>query len=305
MKKLISVITSFCMAVTIAAASAPTVGTAISPAESEPSIFAPFDHEAAEAYRAALTAFFEKNNIPAHIMTEEEEAAYGMYERHVKRINENMAFPGSYEDKSYYDAECTGVLYSGNESYDWIMNALMYFEIQYTCKIGDFLPCYNYFYRYDDPTADTGEEKLTDEETVRALVKEWCDTTDLYVNYHEYTTEDSPGVFAEEWCIGYLWTEWKVPRALEELIAKYNIDRTLIEYAIAEGGGVNVGNYLGGDLNEDGNFNVSDVILLSRYTAEDTTLSISTQGMINADFNADTFADTDDIAAMLKNLAGL
>ncbi len=239
---------------------------------------------------AALTAFLEKNNIPAHIMSEEEAEEYNLAAYHAAQADE-FGFDVS---DSYY-----GVLYSGNEAYDWIDSAMAGFDLQFCIKKNRDIDCHIYPIRYDDPTVDTGEEKLTDEETVHALLKKWCDTTDLYVDYIEVT--------AGEWGIQYSWYEWKVPRALEELIAEYNIDRTLIAQLIhiQEGGGVNVGNYLGGDLNEDGNFNVSDVILLSRYTAEDTTLSISTQGMINADFNADTFADTDDIAAMLKNLAGL
>ena len=34
-------------------------------------------------------------------------------------------------------------------------------------------------------------------------------------------------------------------------------------------------------------------------------VSISTQGMQNANWNADTYVDIDDITVMLKNLAGL
>ncbi len=60
-----------------------------------------------------------------------------------------------------------------------------------------------------------------------------------------------------------------------------------------------------GDVNCDGNVKVDDVILLNRFVAEDMAVSISGQGMANADVNASGTPDGDDAVIILKQLAGL
>lgn len=60
-----------------------------------------------------------------------------------------------------------------------------------------------------------------------------------------------------------------------------------------------------GDLNEDGETTIADAILLSRYVAEDETLSVTEAGIAQADINASGTVDAGDIAALLKQIAGL
>lgn len=62
---------------------------------------------------------------------------------------------------------------------------------------------------------------------------------------------------------------------------------------------------LRGDVDCDGFLTVSDVILLNRYLAEDITVSITQQGMANADMNEDSKVNTDDPTAILRCMAGL
>ncbi len=59
-----------------------------------------------------------------------------------------------------------------------------------------------------------------------------------------------------------------------------------------------------GDVNCDGFVKISDVILLNRFLAEDDTVTISTQGLANADMNASGVLDSDDATRILSMLAG-
>ena len=61
----------------------------------------------------------------------------------------------------------------------------------------------------------------------------------------------------------------------------------------------------GGDINMDGRTNVSDAILLSRVLAEDPTVSVTQEGLDNADMNGSGAPDQEDVVMLLKELAGL
>ncbi len=60
-----------------------------------------------------------------------------------------------------------------------------------------------------------------------------------------------------------------------------------------------------GDVNCDGDVKVNDVILLNRFLSEDEAISISSQGMVNADVNASGSPDGNDAVDILKQLASL
>ena len=60
-----------------------------------------------------------------------------------------------------------------------------------------------------------------------------------------------------------------------------------------------------GDVNCDNSLTVSDGILLARITAEDTTVSVTQQGMMNADMNQSGAPDGEDLVLILQELAGL
>lgn len=60
-----------------------------------------------------------------------------------------------------------------------------------------------------------------------------------------------------------------------------------------------------GDINCDSRLNVSDGILLARVTAEDPTVSVTEQGLENADMNLSGAPDSDDLVLILQELAGL
>lgn len=60
-----------------------------------------------------------------------------------------------------------------------------------------------------------------------------------------------------------------------------------------------------GDVNCDGVVKIDDVVLINRYAAEDTSISISDQGMLNADCAFNDKVDTTDAVAILQYLAGL
>lgn len=59
-----------------------------------------------------------------------------------------------------------------------------------------------------------------------------------------------------------------------------------------------------GDLNHDTYLKVNDVILLSRYVAEDLTLNVNTLHLENADFNGDGEINVEDSTALLRFIAG-
>ncbi len=58
-----------------------------------------------------------------------------------------------------------------------------------------------------------------------------------------------------------------------------------------------------GDLNGDGETNIGDAVLLSRFNAEDSELDASTLNMDEADLNADGVTDALDLAELLRQLA--
>lgn len=55
-----------------------------------------------------------------------------------------------------------------------------------------------------------------------------------------------------------------------------------------------------GDVNCDGNVSISDAVLLARLVAEDTAVTVTEQGMENADLNADGELTSDDTTELLK-----
>ena len=59
-----------------------------------------------------------------------------------------------------------------------------------------------------------------------------------------------------------------------------------------------------GDIDENGSVQIADAILLARWIAEDTDITVTTQGLLNADMNGDEAVDSDDAAALLSWLAG-
>jgi len=59
-----------------------------------------------------------------------------------------------------------------------------------------------------------------------------------------------------------------------------------------------------GDVNCDGSVKIGDVILLNRVLAEDTTVQVSDQGVLNADCDASGTPDPEDSVKILQYLAG-
>ena len=59
-----------------------------------------------------------------------------------------------------------------------------------------------------------------------------------------------------------------------------------------------------GDIDENGSVQIADAILLARWIAEDTDITVTTQGLANADMNGDDKVDSDDAASLLSWLAG-
>ncbi len=60
-----------------------------------------------------------------------------------------------------------------------------------------------------------------------------------------------------------------------------------------------------GDVNCDGDVKIGDVILLNRLIAEDAAITITEQGVLNADANEDGTPNGDDAVLILKWIAGL
>ena len=60
-----------------------------------------------------------------------------------------------------------------------------------------------------------------------------------------------------------------------------------------------------GDVDVNGTINISDVVLLNRYISEDTAITISVQGLKNADCIKDNAIHPTDAAAILQYLAGI
>lgn len=65
------------------------------------------------------------------------------------------------------------------------------------------------------------------------------------------------------------------------------------------------GSRLTGDVNQDGSTDVSDAVILARFTAEDTTAVITAQGKKNADCNKNGKPDSEDVILILKAIAKL
>lgn len=63
--------------------------------------------------------------------------------------------------------------------------------------------------------------------------------------------------------------------------------------------------YKAGDVNCDGNVKIDDVILLNRMISEDDAITITDQGIANADYNLDGLKNSDDAVGILKMLAGV
>ena len=60
-----------------------------------------------------------------------------------------------------------------------------------------------------------------------------------------------------------------------------------------------------GDVNESGNVDVSDAVLLARYIAEDAGANVSAQGKINADVDKNGNQDGEDVTLILQYIAKL
>ncbi len=95
-----------------------------------------------------------------------------------------------------------------------------------------------------------------------------------------------------------------------ELYEKFGLYGNICLTSKEDGGGSTVGrNALGdavtstGDVNCDKIVDVSDAVLLARLIAEDSTVSISEDGLKNADANADGSISSDDTIMILKYIA--
>ena len=60
-----------------------------------------------------------------------------------------------------------------------------------------------------------------------------------------------------------------------------------------------------GDINTDGKMTISDAIMLSRYVAEDTSLTLDDAALANADANYDGIVTAADCTSILRAIAGL
>lgn len=60
-----------------------------------------------------------------------------------------------------------------------------------------------------------------------------------------------------------------------------------------------------GDIDVNGYVNIADAILLARFNAEDTDITVTTEGKGNADLNADGQINADDLSTLLRTLANL
>ena len=60
-----------------------------------------------------------------------------------------------------------------------------------------------------------------------------------------------------------------------------------------------------GDVNCDGSVAIADAVLLNRYLAEDSAIAITEQGQRNADCNADTMLNPQDVQMIMQHIANL
>ncbi len=88
----------------------------------------------------------------------------------------------------------------------------------------------------------------------------------------------------------------------ESATASYDCTSTAGSVTVA-GGQTSENNW--GDVDCDGNIKTADVILLNRFLAEDVSVSISSQGLLNADCHYDNNTDASDATVILQYLAGL
>ncbi len=68
---------------------------------------------------------------------------------------------------------------------------------------------------------------------------------------------------------------------------------------------VTPGTQLAGDVDCSGEVNVADAVMLARFLAEDTEVSVSAQGKANANVNGDSDVSSDDLTFILEFLAGM
>ncbi len=66
-----------------------------------------------------------------------------------------------------------------------------------------------------------------------------------------------------------------------------------------------VSNITPGDVNCDGVIKIDDVVLLNRYVAEDTTIEITAEGVLNANCDGEPNVNANDASHLLSYLAGL
>ena len=62
---------------------------------------------------------------------------------------------------------------------------------------------------------------------------------------------------------------------------------------------------LPGDVDDNGDVNVADAVKLARYNAEDKEITVTAQGIANADLNGDTKLTAEDLTILLNMLANL
>lgn len=87
----------------------------------------------------------------------------------------------------------------------------------------------------------------------------------------------------------------------ESSTANYDCNATAGSVTVA-GGEVNAS---WGDVDCNGDVKIADVILLNRFIGEDTTITVSDQGILNADCEYDGETTPEDSTAILKYLAGM
>ena len=57
-----------------------------------------------------------------------------------------------------------------------------------------------------------------------------------------------------------------------------------------------------GDIDENGSVQIADAILLARWIAEDTDITVTTQGLLNADFDMNGDVNFSDISAIYQHI---
>ncbi len=88
----------------------------------------------------------------------------------------------------------------------------------------------------------------------------------------------------------------------ESSTANYDCNATAGSVTVA-GGAAAEANW--GDVDCNGEVKIADVILLNRFIGEDTTITVTPQGLLNADCAYDGAQTGDDSTAILKYLAGM